>query len=140
MTAPLAFTGLHHARIPVSDLDRAVTFWRERFGFEWDFDFPGDLGDGAGGGAGERAGVAVRSGAVSVVLWLDPQRAAATRGFVSVGIGVPDTSALESLARALDLAGVAHGGIHPAFVESKLTFVEDPDGNLINFYVMPVAA
>ncbi len=123
----LPVTGLHHVRIPVTDLDRSIAFWSE-LGFVHDFDFP------------ERAGVAVRSGSASVVLWLDPERARAAAGSVIVGIGVPDQGTLERLAVELDDRGVRHGGIQPAFVEAKLPFVEDPDGTLIGFYVMPAAA
>lgn len=119
------FTAVHHVRVPVSDLDRAQEFWRDAFGFEHDFDFP--LG----------AGVAVRHplGGPSIVLWSDAALAAASKGFVHFGLEVADIGALEALAAHLDGVGVRHGGFQPSFIERKLVFVEDPDGNLINVYV-----
>ena len=119
------FTGVHHARVPVSDLSRAQEFWRDAFGFEHDFDFP------------DGAGVAIRhpQGGPSIVLWADAPLAAASKGFVHFGLAVASLQALEALALHLDESGIKHGGFQPSFVEKKLVFVEDPDGNLINVYV-----
>lgn len=123
LTAP--FTGVHHVRVPVSDLARAAEFWRDAFGFEHDFDFP------------DGAGVAVRHprGGPSVVLWADAPLATAARGFVHFGLAVAGVGELDALAAHLDGRGIGHGGFQPSFVERKLVFVEDPDGNLVNVYV-----
>jgi hypothetical protein len=50
-------------------------------------------------------------------------------------LGLPSAAAVEALRDDLDVRGIAHGGIQTAFVDVKLPFVEDPDGNLISFYV-----
>lgn len=119
------FSGVHHVRVPVSDLAASAEFWRAAFGFEHDFDFP------------DGAGVALRDprGGPSVVLWLDAAVATASKGFVHFGLAVPDTASLDALAEHLDAVGVTHGGFQPSFVERKLVFIEDPDGNLVNVYV-----
>jgi hypothetical protein len=72
------------------------------------------------------------------VLWLDtaPRNRAQ---FVSFGIGLPSRAAIEALAAELDSRGIPHGGVQGAFVDVKLPFVEDPDGNLVSFYVKPSA-
>jgi catechol 2,3-dioxygenase-like lactoylglutathione lyase family enzyme len=128
VTAPRPLTGVHHVRLPVSDLARSRSFWEDLFGYEWDFDFPGEHGPG---------GVALKhpDGGPNLVLWHDPDRPHGAAGFVSFGLGLPSAAAVEALRQDLDARGVAHGGIQSAFVEVKLPFVEDPDGNLVSFYV-----
>jgi hypothetical protein len=72
------------------------------------------------------------------VLWLDS--APRDRGqFVSFGLGLPSGAAIEALAVELDSRGIPNGGVQGAFVDVKLPFVEDPDGNLVSFYVKPSA-
>ena len=123
-------TGIHHVRLPVSELARSRTFWEDVLGYEWDFDFPGDDGP---------AAVALRhpDGGPNVVLWLDAERARASAGFVWFGIGLASAGEIEDLRDDLDARSIAHGGIQGAFVDVKLPFVEDPDGHLISFYVKP---
>ena len=129
MTAP-TMTGIHHVRLPVSDLARSRSFWEDVLGYVWDFDFPGEEGP---------AATALRhpDGGPNVVLWLDPERARASAGFAWFGIGLPSADAIEALRDDLDAHSIRHGGIQGAFVDIKLPFVEDPDGNLISFYVKP---
>jgi len=130
VAAPAEMTGIHHVRLPVSDLKRSRAFWEDVFGYVWDFDFPGDHGPVA---------TAVRhpGGGPNVVLWLDAERARASAGFVWFGIGLPAAADVERLRDRLDARSIAHGGIQGAFVDVKLPFVADPDGNLISFYVKP---
>jgi len=124
------WTGLHHLRLPVADLDAAREFWVDVFGYRHDFDFPGDDGP---------AAIALRhpGGAPNLVLWNDPGRAAASAGFVWFGIGLPSAAAVEDLARRLDAAGIRHDPIEGAFVDIKLPRVETPDGQFVSFYVKP---
>ena len=127
---PIEITGIHHVRVPVSDLDRSVEFWTATFGFERDFDFPGDEGPIA-------TALTHPATDTHVVLWKDAARAVSSAGFTSVGLGVPDRASIDALAAELDVAGIPHQGIEPSFVEVKLVGVADPDGNLVNFYVKP---
>jgi catechol 2,3-dioxygenase-like lactoylglutathione lyase family enzyme len=123
-------TGVHHVRLPVRDLERSFTFWHELLGYERDFDFPGPAGP---------RGWALRHprGGPDLVLWHDPDKAAACSAFPWFSIGLPSPDDISSLATELDRRGVAHGGVQPALVGVKLPFVNDPDGHLISFYVKP---
>ena len=123
-------TGIHHVRVPVSDIAQSRVFWADVLGYVWDFDFPGEDGPIA---------TALRhlAGGPNVVLWLDPARARASSGFVLFGIGLPTATAIERLREELDLRGIPHGEMQGAFVDVKLPFVETPDGHLISFYVKP---
>ncbi|MET0780320.1 MAG: VOC family protein [Microbacterium sp.] len=127
---PVQVTGIHHVRVPVSNLERSVGFWTATFGFERDFDFPGEAG---------LIATALRHPAADahVVLWKDAERAKSNAGFTSLGLGLPDRASIDALVAALDDAGIAHQGIQPSSVEAKLVGVADPDGNLVNFYVKP---
>lgn len=131
--ADQTLTGVHHVRLPVSDLERSAAFWQEIFGYELDFDFPGE--DGPVARAFHHP-----HGGPNIVLWIDPERARVTSGFVWFGIGVPSAQHIEDLAAELDARGIEHGGVQGAFVEVKLPFVRDPDGHLISFYVKPPRA
>jgi catechol 2,3-dioxygenase-like lactoylglutathione lyase family enzyme len=130
MTAKRALTGVHHVRLPVTDLDRSYVFWRDVLGYERDFDLPGP--DGPQGWA-----LWHPAGGPRVVLWRDPEKAAASSGFPWFSIGLPSRQDVLSLAEELDRRGIRHGGVQDALVEIKLPFVNDPDGHLIGFYVKP---
>ena len=125
----MALAGTHHVRLPVSDLDRSMTFWADYLGYELNFEFPGDDG---------LLGVALKhaDGGPNIVLWLDPVMARQTSGFPWFAIGCRSAAQIHELRDALDAGGVPHGAIQEAFVQIKLPFVEDPDGHLIGFYVV----
>jgi catechol 2,3-dioxygenase-like lactoylglutathione lyase family enzyme len=121
----MRLAGIHHVRLPVSDLERSFAFFSELLGYEREFDFPG-----GSGWALRHAG-----GGPKLVLWDDPALAAATAGFPWFSLGLPSAQAVRDLAAELDSRGIPHGGVQPAFVEVKLPAVQDPDGHLIGFYV-----
>ena len=125
-----ALTGVHHVRLPVRDLARSYEFWRDVLGYERDFDFAGP--EGPRGWALKHPG-----GGPDIVLWHDPEKARATSGFPWFSIGLPSGQDVENLAQELDRQGIPHGGVQDAIVETKLPFVNDPDGHLIGFYVKP---
>jgi catechol 2,3-dioxygenase-like lactoylglutathione lyase family enzyme len=131
VTTPTAQTleGVHHVRLPVNDLEESAKFWIELLGYERDFDFPGT--DGPAGWALKHA-----RGGPNIVLWHDPERAAAASGFPWFSIGMAEAGHVRELAAELDRRGIRHGGIQDAFVEIKLPFVQDPNGHLIGFYVL----
>jgi catechol 2,3-dioxygenase-like lactoylglutathione lyase family enzyme len=128
--ADRTLTGVHHVRLPVTDLARSYAFWRDVLGYQRDFDFAGPEGS---------RGWALKhpSGGPHIVLWRDPDKARAASGFPWFSIGLPSRRDIESLAQDLDRRGIPHGGIQGALVEIKLPFVADPDGHLIGFYVKP---
>ncbi|MCU1552202.1 MAG: hypothetical protein JWR36_2762 [Glaciihabitans sp.] len=127
---PLALAGVHHVRLPVSDYARSLVFWRDLLGYEINFEFPGEDGP---------AGIALKhaNGGPHVVLWLDPVKAKQTSGFPWFAIGCRSAAEIYTLRDRFDEQGIAHGGVQEAFVQVKLPFVEDPDGHLIGFYVVP---
>jgi catechol 2,3-dioxygenase-like lactoylglutathione lyase family enzyme len=128
VTTGRELTGVHHVRLPVRDLERSFAFWHELLGYERDFDFPGPAGP---------RGWALKHphGGPDLVLWQDPEKAAAGSGFPWFSIGLPGPDDINSLATELDRRGVVHAGVQPAMVGIKLLFVNDPDGHLISFYV-----
>ena len=128
-TGLIALAGIHHVRLPVSDLRRSIAFWADFLGYEVNFEFPGEDGP---------LGVALKhsNGGPNVVLWRDPVRAKQSSGFPWFAVGCRDADEIRELQAQFDAHGVANGGIQTAFVGIKLPFVEDPDGNLIGFYVV----
>lgn len=125
--APLR--GVHHVRLPVSDLERSVAWYVDLLGYQKDFPFRQD---------GHVVGWALRhpDGGPDLVLFADGDRARAAGGFPFFAFGVPDEAALRMIEARLDERGIAHGGVQPALTQVKLPFVEDPDGHLIGFYVV----
>jgi catechol 2,3-dioxygenase-like lactoylglutathione lyase family enzyme len=124
-----ALAGVHHVRLPVSDLAISTHFWMDLLGYQVNFEFPG--ADGPTGVALKHA-----KGGPNLVLWLDPTMAKRTSGLPWFAIGCPSADDLYALKEKLDERGIANGGIQDAFVQIKLPFVEDPDGHLIGFYVV----
>ncbi len=129
MKSPQAqLSGVHHVRIPVSQLDPAVDWFADLLGYERAFPFKTE---------GAVVGWALQhpDGGPSLALVEDPVRASACRGFALLAFGVPDEETAHRIAARLDARGVAHGGVQPALVKVKLPFVEGPDGILFGFYV-----
>ncbi len=121
-------SGAHHVRIPVSDLDAAVAWFGEVFGYAPQFPFKRE--GAVTGWALQHAG-----GGPSLALVEDAARAGALRGFPLLAFGAPDEAAVVGIAARLDARGIAHGGVQPALVKVKLPFVEGPDGILFGVYV-----
>jgi catechol 2,3-dioxygenase-like lactoylglutathione lyase family enzyme len=124
----VVLSGAHHVRIPVSALEPAVEWFADLLGYEREFPFKAD---------GSVIGWALRhsKGGPSLALIEDAARARAFRGFPLLAFGVPDETAVRSIAERLDRRGIAHGGVQPALVDVKLPFVEGPDGILFGVYV-----
>jgi catechol 2,3-dioxygenase-like lactoylglutathione lyase family enzyme len=122
-----AITGIHHIRIPVSDLNKAFGFWQGIFGYDRDFDFPG--ADGVVHWA-----ISNRHGGPSIVLWLDPDRAANPAPYPLLSLALRDEDAVFQLAAALDRQGHDHGDIQFRLGRARV-FAYDPDRNKIGCYV-----
>lgn len=122
--------GVHHLKLPVSDIERSRQWYKTRLGYELLVEFV------EGGGL---MGVSLRHprGGPDLALSLDPARAAAAAaGFDYFSIGVPDKATIEALAERLTSLGETHAGVHFATIGWILPMLHDPDGHEIRFYTI----
>jgi catechol 2,3-dioxygenase-like lactoylglutathione lyase family enzyme len=124
-----ALAGIHHLKLPVTDLARSMEWYRSRLGYDIQIEFVEQ-------GTLMGYGLAHPAGGPDLGLRLDPERARAAAGFDYFAIGVPDKSAIDQLARKLDELGQAHAGVHRASLGWILPEVLDPDGHALRFYTM----
>lgn len=131
MTNPPVLDGIHHLKLPVTDLARSLAWYQEHLGYEVMTDFVEE---------GVRMGVALThpGGGPDLALRLDPDRARAAAGFDYFAIGVPGHEPIEALARQLTDQGVPHEGVHRTPVGWVLLGVRDPDGHDVRFYTVPL--
>ncbi|MFL4475222.1 VOC family protein [Paeniglutamicibacter sp. MACA_103] len=118
--------GIHHVKLPVTDLERSRTWYESRLGYEQVM----EIRDGE-----KIAGLLLRHprGGPELGLWLDPARAAAAAGFDYFAFGAPNRKALEELAARLTALGERHPGVHPGAIGWVLPHVKDPDGHELRF-------
>lgn len=118
---------VHHLKLPVSDLDRSIEWYRTRLGYrvviEWhEHD--------------KLTGVSMEhpNGGPGLGLAHSPERAKASAGFDYFAIGVPDRAAMLALAEHLSSLGDSHAGVHFATLGWILPKLHDPDGHEVRFY------
>ncbi|HEX8869698.1 MAG TPA: VOC family protein [Lentzea sp.] len=130
MSAPL-LDGIHHLKLPVSDLDKSLDWYTTNLGYELMVNFVEQ---------GVRMGVSMdhARGGPPLALRLDPDLAAAAAGFDYFAIGVPGQEAIEALAEHLTERGVEHGEVFRTPVGWVLPGVHDPDGHEVRFYTVPL--
>ena len=126
---PPVLAGIHHLKLPVTDLARSLDWYRSRLGYEIQIEFVEQ-------GTLMGYGLAHPAGGPDLGLRLDPDRARAAAGFDYFAIGVPDQAAIEALARKLDELGQSHAGVHRASLGWILPEVLDPDGHALRFYTV----
>jgi catechol-2,3-dioxygenase len=121
--------GVHHLKLPVSDLDRSMAWYGRCLGYQVAIEFREH---------GRRTGVSMvhPDGGPWLGLVHAPERARAAAGFDYFSIGVPDRSSLESLAAHLTELGEQHAGVHFATVGWILPMLHDPDGHEVRFYTV----
>ena len=126
--APL-LAGIHHLKLPVTDLSRSREWYRTRLGYRVQTEFVEH---------GQLMGYALThpNGGPPLGLRLDPERARAAAGFDYFAIGVPGKEAIEELAARLTTLGEQHAGVHRASVGWILPHLHDPDGHEIRFYTL----
>lgn len=124
--APL-LDGVHHVKLPVSDLARSRAWYESRLGYRVTTEFVEQ---------GTLAGLVMThpNGGPMLGLRMDPERAAAAAGFDYFSIGVPTRQALEALAARLTALGETHAGVHFATIGWILPDTHDPDGHEVRFY------
>lgn len=124
---PLA-SGVHHVKLPVTDLARSRQWYETVLGLHVTIEFVED--DVVRGVALSDPG-----GAVHLALRHDPQRASALAGFDPLAVLVPSRDEVQAWARHLDALRQPHGGIVTGHRGgSVLVGLRDPDGIEIRLY------
>jgi catechol 2,3-dioxygenase-like lactoylglutathione lyase family enzyme len=121
--------GVHHLKLPVTDLARSCEWYRTRLGYQVQLEFVEQ---------GRLMGyvLAHPNGGPVLGLRLSPERARATAGFDYFAIGVPDQDAIVQLAARLSGLGEEHAGVHWATIGWILPGLHDPDGHEVRFYTI----
>ena len=129
MTDAPVLAGVHHLKLPVSDLDRSRRWYESRLGYQLVMRFVED---------GTVMGLVLRhpNGGPLMSLRLDPERAAACAGFDYFAIGIPDHAALAQLADHLTALGETHAGVYREAIGWILPMLHDPDGHEVRFYTI----
>lgn len=128
--APL-LDGIHHLKLPVTDLERSLAWYQHRLGYVVMKEFVED---------GVRMGVVMRhgNGGPDLALRVDAERARAAAGFDYFAIGVPGHDAIDALAARFSELGDSHAGVIRTPVGWVLPGVHDPDGHEVRFYTVPM--
>jgi catechol 2,3-dioxygenase-like lactoylglutathione lyase family enzyme len=124
-----ALAGIHHVKLPVTDLARSREWYESRLGYQVQAEFVEQ-------GRLMGYGLAHPNGGPQLGLRLDPERARAAAGFDYFAIGVPDREAIDRLAARLTKLGEEHAGVHWASFGWILPELHDPDGHEVRFYTI----
>ena len=124
-----ALAGIHHVKLPVTDLARSRQWYESRLGYQVQVEFVEQ---------GTLMGYSLShpNGGPQLSLRLSPERARAAAGFDYFAIGVPDREAIDQLAERLTGLGEQHAGVHWATVGWILPHLHDPDGHEVRFYTI----
>src|SRR5260370_30370894 len=122
-----ALAGIHHLKLPVTDLDRSREWYLSRLGYQVQMEFIEQ---------GRLMGVALShpNGGPPLGLRLNPERARAAAGFDYFSIGVPSQAAVEDLARRLTALGGNHAEGHPGSLGRVLPPLDRPGGHRGRLY------
>jgi catechol 2,3-dioxygenase-like lactoylglutathione lyase family enzyme len=122
---PPAITGIHHVKVPVGDVLRSRDWYIEVLGFTPLLDFEDE---------DRLLGVAIQHPCgFTLGLHLDPERAAALRGFPTVALCAGTVDDLMDWAAYLDGRGIEHSQVLDGHLGSFLQ-LEDPDGLLVQLH------
>ena len=125
--ANVEFTGIHHVKLPVSDLARSREWYERVLGYTVILEFPDDHGVVRG------VGGRLPGSDVLVGLRQNAQAAAGNAGFDPVGFAIADRPAAEAWSAHFDALGVRHSRIRAATL-GWVVDVYDPDGLTIRLY------
>jgi catechol 2,3-dioxygenase-like lactoylglutathione lyase family enzyme len=124
--------GLHHLKLPVSDLDGSLGFYRRVFGAQHLPQF--DHIDGSG--ARYAAIIAIPGLSTPLELRWAPSGASAMRGCDPINLAAESGEALQAWAQHLDLLGVEHSSVIQGGA-GHLLVLADPDGIYIRISEVP---
>ncbi len=119
--------GIHHIKLPVSDVARSRAWYQRVLGFQTEIEFVED---------GEIKGVAIRRNECQpqIALRHDPDRARALSGFDPVALLVPDRDDIQRWSAALDDLGQDHEVVQGHRGGAVIVGLRDPDGIEIRLY------
>ncbi|MFI6461603.1 VOC family protein [Streptomyces sp. NPDC050528] len=120
--------GIHHVKMPVTDLDRSRDWYGRVLGFKVTYEFQDEDGV-VRGVAGEVPGL----GDSMLCLRVNSQAAQGCQGFDPVSFAVRDRADVEAWAAHLDTLGVPHSPVIEASIGWLLVF-NDPDGLDLHLY------
>ncbi|WP_405847351.1 VOC family protein [Streptomyces sp. NBC_01518] len=120
--------GIHHVKMPVTDLDRSRDWYGRVLGFKVTYEFQ-DADGVVRGVAGEVPGL----GDSMLCLRVNSQAAQGCQGFDPVSFAVRDKADVEAWAAHLDTLGVPHSPVIEASIGWLLVF-NDPDGLDVHLY------
>jgi catechol 2,3-dioxygenase-like lactoylglutathione lyase family enzyme len=131
MAAP-RLRGLHHLKLPVTDLDASLVWYQRVFDAEHltQFDHLGD------DGVRYAVILAVPGLNVPIELRLAPKAAAATVGYDPVNLASGDLENLHQWIEHLDALQIAHSPIVPANAGHLVVF-QSPDGLYLRVLTLP---
>jgi catechol 2,3-dioxygenase-like lactoylglutathione lyase family enzyme len=124
-----ALAGVHHLKLPVTDLARSREWYHSRLGYQVQIEFVEQ-------GRLMGYGLAHPNGGPMLGLRLDPHRARAAAGFDYFAIAVSNKDAIDQLAARLTTLGERHAGVHWATIGWILPQLHDPDGHEVRFYTL----
>ena len=123
---PGRILGLHHVKVPVTDLPRSRQWYEQVFDLEPEIEFPDD--EGVVRGVSYRA----KEG-FTLALRENPPVAAALSGYDPFAILLQGRADIEAWAARLDELGVEHSPVIEATIGWLMSFY-DPDGMQLRFY------
>ena len=119
--------GIHHIKLPVSDVARSRAWYQRVLGFQTEIEFVED---------GEIKGVAIRRDGCQpqIALRHDPDRARALSGFDAVALLVPTRDDIQRWSTALVDLGQDHEVVQGHRGGAVIVGLRDPDGIEIRLY------
>jgi catechol 2,3-dioxygenase-like lactoylglutathione lyase family enzyme len=120
-------SGIHHIKLPVSDVARSRDWYQRVLGFQTEIEFVEE---------GDVKGVAIRRDGCQpqIALRHDPDRARALSGFDAVALLVPTRDEIQRWSAALEDLGEAHEVVQGHRGGAVITGLRDPDGIEIRLY------
>jgi catechol 2,3-dioxygenase-like lactoylglutathione lyase family enzyme len=126
VTRPVAVAGVHHLKVPVTDLARSRSWYADVLSLVVELEFRDDDGTVRGLAFERRCGL-------TLCLREDVARARALAGFDPFAVLVPTRADLDGVLDRLEELGVPHSPIITASL-GWLVRVADPDGIELRFY------